>query len=98
MKERLMIRLVALLLLLALLTLLVVKHEYLTAGEVEDGTVRSVVKLRDLAARHVYGAVAFLALMVLFAYVTWTALRARQGKDRETPAGESSASDTTAKQ
>jgi len=77
---------VTLLVLLALLTLLVVKREHLTAEEAEDTVVRDK-----------YAAVAFLALMALFAFVTWTALRANEGGDKAMPpARESSASDTTA--
>jgi hypothetical protein len=97
MKKRLKIRAVALLVVLALLTLLVVKRESLTAEEAQDDAVRTVVKLKDLVVRHEYAVVAFLILMALFAFVTWTGLRANEGEDKATPsAGESSASDTHA--
>ena len=96
MKRRLRIGPVALLVFLALLALLLIKREHLTAGEAADGTVRTVVKLRDLAARHEYAAVGFLALLALIAFVTWTAHRTNQEKDKETPTRESSASDTKA--
>jgi len=52
---------VTLLVLLALLTLLVVKREHLTAEEAEDDAVRAVVKLEDTVVRDKYAAVAFLA-------------------------------------
>jgi hypothetical protein len=94
---RLKIGPVTLLVLLALLTLLVVKRQHLTAEEAEDDAVRAVVKLEDTVVRDKYAAVAFLALMALFAFVTWTALRADEGGDKAMPpASGSSASDTMA--
>jgi hypothetical protein len=97
MKKRLEIRLVAGLVLLALLTLLVVKRANLTADEATDDAVGVVVQLKDMVDRHEYAAVAILALMAVFAFVLWTALGAREGEDKATPpAGESSASDTRA--
>jgi hypothetical protein len=91
------LRLVALLVLLALLTFLVVKRKDLTAEEAEDDAVRAVVKVEDTVVRDDDVAVAFLALMALFAFVTWTALRANEGEDKAMPpARESSASGTTA--
>ena len=94
---RLKIGPVALLVLLALLTFLVVKRQYLTAEDAEDAAVRPVVKLEDTVVRDEYAAVAFMALVALFAFVTWTALRAKEGEDKTMPlAGESSASDKTA--
>jgi hypothetical protein len=88
---------VALLVLLALLTLLVVKRKGLTAEEAVAAAVRAVVKLQDTVVRHEHAAVAFLALMALFAFVTWTALRANEGEDKAMPpARESSARGTTA--
>jgi hypothetical protein len=87
---------VALLVLLALLTLLVVKRKHLTAEEAEDDAVRTVVKLKDTVVRDEYMAGACLALLALFAFVTWIALRANEGEDKATaPASESSASGTT---
>ena len=89
-------RLVVLLVLLALLTLLVVKRKYLTAQEAEDDAVRAVVKLEDTVVRDDDAAVAFLALVALFGFVTWTALRAKEGEDKAVPpAKESGASGTT---
>jgi hypothetical protein len=88
---------VVLLVLLALLTLLVVKRKDLTANEAEDDAVRAVVMLEDSVVRDDFAAVAFLALMALFAFMTWAALRAYQGEDKPIPpARESSASGTTA--
>ena len=94
---RLKIGPVALLVLLALLTFLVVHRHGLTAKEAEDEAVGAVVQLEDTAVRDRYVAVALLALVALFAFVTWTALRAKEGEDKTMPlAGESSASDKTA--
>jgi hypothetical protein len=91
------LRLVILLVLLALLTFLVVKRKDLTAEEAEDDAVRAVVKLEDTVVRDDVAAVAVLALVALFAFVTWTALRANDGEDKvRPPARESSASGTTA--
>jgi hypothetical protein len=88
---------IALLVLLALLTLLVVKRKHLTAEEAEGDAVRVVVKLERTVVRDAYAAVAFLALMALFAFVLGTALGANEGEDKATPpASESSASGTTA--
>ena len=94
---RLKIGPVALLVVLALLTLLVIHRKGLTAKEAEDEAVGAAVKLEDTVDRDAYAAVAFLALMALFAFVTWTALRAHEGEDEAMPpARESSASDETA--
>jgi hypothetical protein len=93
---RLKIGPVALLVLLALLTLLVVKRRYLTAEEAEDDTVRTVAKLEHPVVHDEFAAVAFLALMALFVFVTWTALRTNDGEDEAMPpTRESSASGTT---
>jgi hypothetical protein len=94
---RLKIGPVALLVLLALLTLLAVQRRGLTAEEAEDEAVGAVVKMKHRVVRYEYATVAFLALMALLAFVTWTALRANEGEDKATPpARESSASDKTA--
>jgi hypothetical protein len=89
---------VVLLVLLALLTLLlVVKPKYFTAGQAEDDAVRTVVQLEDAIDRDDFAAVAFLALIALFAFVTWTVLRANAGEDKANPpTRESRPSDTTA--
>jgi hypothetical protein len=87
---------VALLVLLALLTLLVVKRKHLTAEEAEGDAVRVVVKLENTVVRDGYAAVAFLTVMALFAFVMGTALRANEAEDEAMPpARESNASDTT---
>jgi hypothetical protein len=94
---RLTIGPVAVLVLLALLTLLVVKRKHLTAEEAVDESVRVVVRLDERVASDKYGAVAFLALMALLAFVTWSALGANEAEDEATPpARESSASGTKA--
>jgi hypothetical protein len=88
---------VALLVLLALLTLLVVKRKDLTAEEAENDAVRAVVTLEDTVVRDDFAAVAFLASMALFTFVTWIALRANERADKAMPpARELSASGTTA--
>jgi hypothetical protein len=93
---RLKIGPVAVLVLLALLTLLVVKRKHLTAEEAVDEAARPAVKLWDTVVRHERAAVAFIALVALFAFVMWTALRAKEGEDKAVPpANESSASGTT---
>jgi hypothetical protein len=54
-------------------------------------------QVEDTIDRDEFAAVAFLALIALFAFVTWTAVRANQGEDKASPpARESSASGTTA--
>ena len=73
---RLKIGPVAVLVLLALLTLLVVKRKHLTAEEAEDDAVRTAVQLGDTVDRDKYAAVAIIALVALFAFVMWSALRA----------------------
>ena len=93
---RLKIGPVAVLVLLALLTLLVVKRRHLTAEEAADEAVQPVVKVGNTVVRDERAAVAFIVLVALFAFVTWTAFRANQGEDKAVPpAGESSASGTT---
>ena len=90
-------RLVAVLVLLALLTYLAVHRNGLTSKDAEDEAVGDVVKLEDMSLYDDYATVAFVALIALFAFVAWTVLRANQGKDTVMPPGrESSASDTTA--
>jgi hypothetical protein len=93
---RLKIGPVAVLVLLALLTLLVVKRRHLTAEEAAEDAARVGVKLEERAFRDEFGQVAFIALVALFAFVMWTALRAKEGEDKAVPpARESSASGTT---
>ena len=88
---------VAVLVLLVLLTFLVVKRRSLTAQEAVDDAVRAVVKVEDKVVRHERAAIALLAVMALFAFVAWTALRANEGEDKAMPpARESSESGTTA--
>jgi hypothetical protein len=90
-------RLVAVLVLLALLTYLAVHRNGLTSKDAEDEAVGEVVKLEEMALYDKYATVAFVALIALFAFVAWTVLRANQGEDKAMPPGrESSASDNTA--
>jgi hypothetical protein len=77
--------LVALLVLLALLTVLAVKRRHLTTEEATDDTVRVVVKVQNTILHDKYALLAVLALITLFVFVTWTALRANQGEDQAMP-------------
>jgi hypothetical protein len=93
-------RLVAVLVLLALLTYLAVHRNGLTSKDAEDEVVGDVVKVEDMALHDDHSTVAFVGLVALFAFfafVIWTALRANKGEDTAMPPGrESSASDKTA--
>jgi hypothetical protein len=80
---------VALLVLVLLLTLLVVIRKDQTVKEAEDGAVQAAVKLEDSVVRDDFAAVTFIAVMALFAFVTWTFLRTNKR------AKESGASGTT---
>jgi hypothetical protein len=83
---RLKITPVILLVFLALLTLLVAKrHRERPVEDAEDDVVRAVVKVDDLVVHDEYAAVAFVALIALFALVIWTALGANKGEDMVTP-------------
>jgi hypothetical protein len=87
----------ALLVLLVLLTFLVVKRQNLTTEDAEDDAARAVVQVEHRVAHDVLAAVAILAVVALFAFVTWMAVRARAGEGNATPpTGDSSASGTTA--
>ena len=88
---------VALLVVLALLTYLAVHRKGETVEEAEDEAVEVAVKLEDKVGRDDYVVAAFLGVTALFAFVMWTALRAKEGEDKAMPpARESSASDKTA--
>jgi hypothetical protein len=80
-----MTRLLALLVVLSLLALLVAKPKHLTTEEAVDDAVGTAEKVEDTAVRQKYVAVAFLVLLALLAFVTWTALRAKEGQDRAMP-------------
>jgi len=96
MKTRLKITPIALLVLLGLLTLIAVKRRHLTAQQAEDDVVQTAVDLEARVDRDDYAVVALLALIALFAFLMWTALRAKEGEDAAMPpARESSASSTT---
>ena len=85
---------IAALVLLVLLALLVAKRKDLTADEAEGDAVRRVVMLEDTVIRDGDAAVAFLALMTLFVFVIWTALRVSGREDKAMPpAGEVGAED-----
>jgi hypothetical protein len=86
----------ALLVLLVLLTVLVVKRRNLTAEEAADHAVQTVGKLEHTVVRDKHAVVAFLGVAALFAFVIWTALRAKEGEDKAIPpTRESSASGPT---
>jgi hypothetical protein len=84
-QTRLEVAPVVLMVLLALvISLFVDKRKPLTAEEVEDGAVQMVTKLEHTAVRDVDAAVAFLALLTLFVFLMWTALRADGGEYKST--------------
>jgi uncharacterized membrane protein len=88
---------IALLVLLALLAYLAVHRKGETAEEAEDEAVEAVVKVEEKVGRDDYVVAAFLGVTALFAFVMWTALRAKEGEDKAMPpARESSANDKTA--
>jgi hypothetical protein len=73
-------RLLAVLVLLALLTYLAVhRHRHLTDKEAADEAVGSAVTLKDMVTHDEYAVVAFLALIALFGFVMWAVLRVNQG-------------------
>jgi hypothetical protein len=81
---------VALLMLLGVAMLLVVHNAV-------DDAEKAFVKVEDSAAHDSYSTVAIVGTVALFAYVTWTVLRANRGEAKAMPpAKESSASDNTA--
>ena len=83
-----------LLVLLATLTLLAVQKRLTTAEETE----KAAVKVEVNVVRDSYSKVVVIALVALFAYVTWTALRANRGEAKAMPpAKESSAGDDAAR-
>jgi hypothetical protein len=87
---------VALLVLLALLTFLVVKRKDLTTEEAEAGAVRTAVDMGRMSVRDRHAVVAFVVLMALFGFLTWAAMRAHEREDKAMPPGrESSASGST---
>jgi hypothetical protein len=83
--RRLWIGSVAVLVLLALVTLLMVIRQRLAAAEAADVALQPVAKLGDTVIRDRHVAIAFLALMALFAFVIWTAFRAGAGEGKATP-------------
>jgi hypothetical protein len=84
---------VAVLVLLGLLMLLALNREGLTPEKTERGAV----ELEDSVIHDSYATVAVVGLVALFAFVMWTALRAKEGEDKAIPpARESGASDKTA--
>jgi hypothetical protein len=91
------LRLVAFLVLLGLLTLMLVKRQGVTLPEAEADAVWTAGKLEERVFRDEYRAAGFLAVVALFAFVTWAAVRARQEEDKaRPPAKEASANDTAA--
>jgi hypothetical protein len=90
---RLKIGPVAVLVLLALLVLVAVYRQRHT----DEEPVAAAVKLGDRAVHDRHATVAVVGLAALFAFVMWTALRAKEGEDKAMPpARESSAGDKTA--
>jgi hypothetical protein len=84
-----------LLVLLALLTILVVKHRHLTPEEAAAGAVRATVKAGITVLKDDKAVGAVLVLVALFVFVIWTVLRAGEGEDKPVPpAGGSGAGGT----
>jgi hypothetical protein len=89
-------RIITLLVLLSLLLVLLAKRRALTIDEAESDAVQDVVKVQDTVIGDDYVAVVVLAVVALFGFVLWTAIRANQVEDKAMPpASGSSASDTT---
>jgi hypothetical protein len=85
---------VAVLVLLALLTFLVLQRKGLTAKEAEDEAVGEVVLAENAVIGDPITAGVVLVMVVLFGFVTWTAIRANDREDKAMPpTRESSASD-----
>jgi hypothetical protein len=79
-----------LLVLLAVLILLAVRKRLTTAEEAEKATG----KVEHVVVRDSHGRVAVVVVVGLFAYMTWTVLRANRGEAQAMPpAREASASD-----
>ena len=85
----------AVVVLLALLALLMVSRERITAEEAEIGAVGAVVKLKKTILKHERALVAVIFFLALFAFVFWTEFRS-SGRDHKStpPAEESNASGT----
>jgi hypothetical protein len=76
---------VVLLVLLALLTALAVNRKGLTAEGAEDELLRPVGNLEDAVVHDGHATAAVLAVVALFGFVMWTALRADAGEGKATP-------------
>jgi hypothetical protein len=88
---------VVVLVLLFLLTCMVLQRRGVTGNEAAGEAVVVADKIEHTVVRNRPEVVVFLALVALFAFVTWTVLRAKMGEDKEMPPPrESSASDKTA--
>jgi hypothetical protein len=85
----------AVVVLLALLALLMVSRERITAEEAEIGAVGAVVNLKNTILKHERALVAVIFFLALFAFVFWTEFRSRGPDHKSTlPAEESNASGT----
>jgi glucan phosphoethanolaminetransferase (alkaline phosphatase superfamily) len=86
------------LLLLALLALLAIHRNGLTADEAAQKGIGVAVRVTNDAFHNEYRTVAVLALVVLFAFVIWTVVRAnKEGSKAIPPAKESSSSNKIAR-
>jgi hypothetical protein len=86
----------SILLLLALLALLAIHRNGLTADEAAQKGVGVAVRVTKDAFHNEYRTVAVLALIALFAFVIWTVVRAHTGENKPMPpTRESSSSNKT---
>jgi hypothetical protein len=79
------IRLVALLVLLALVAYLAAHRKGLTTNQAVGEAAGTVVEGGSMAARDRYAIVASLVLVALFGFVMWTAVRANKGEHAAPP-------------
>jgi hypothetical protein len=87
----------AVLVVLLLLAYLAVHREAMTLERAEDEAMDVPADVVKNVGRDKYVAVAIVGVIALFAFVIWTALRARAREDEATPqARESNLSDKTA--
>jgi hypothetical protein len=86
-ETRFLIRLAALLVLLALVTYLAAHRKGLTFQEAEVEAGGEVVELRRMVLRDGFAMAAALALVALFGFVAWTVLRPKEREDKAAPQG-----------
>ena len=70
---------------LVILTLMAFKRVGDSAEEAGHDAAQAVARLEQRVDREGYAVVAFVVLMGLLTFITWTALRADKGKDQAPP-------------